>query len=164
MWAIRIFGYNLENWDGWLPLGVGLGAGLLSVLTLGVMARHKAARHVALKPEKDMPDPFVQGSAVDHRRALRRVGNPIKVFLAPPGQDNPQDSAWVLDRSVGGLCLSVEREYATGTFLRVLPSNAPDMAYWIDVDVRSCRPVKGGFELGVQFVKTPPWSILLLFG
>jgi hypothetical protein len=165
LWAIKILGYDLSNWELWLPFGVGIGAGLLSVTALMWASRRNAARKIDVKPDQaPNSDPFVQGSACEQRRALRRAGNPVKVFLAPPGEDTPQGSAWVLDRSVGGLCLNSEREYEAGTTLRVLPANAPDLAYWIEVEIRSCRAVKGGFEIGCQFVKTPPWSILLLFG
>ena len=166
LWALKILGYDLSNWELWLPFGVGIGAGLLSVTALVWASRRKATRQIAAKSDQLSPssDPFVQGSALEQRRALRRAGNPVKVFLAPPGEDSPQGSAWVLDRSVGGLCLTSDHEYDVGAALRVLPANAPDMAYWIDVEIRSCRAVKGGFEIGCQFVKTPPWSILLLFG
>jgi hypothetical protein len=166
LWAIKVLGYDLSNLELWLPLGVGIGAGLLSVAALAMVSRRKAARQLTQKSEQLSPnsDPFVQGSACEQRRALRRVGNPVKVFLASAGEDTPKASAWVLDRSVGGLCLSSEQEHPVGTTIRVLPASAPDIAYWVDVEVRSCRSVKGGFELGCQFVKTPPWSILLLFG
>ena len=38
------------------------------------------------------------------------------------------------------------------------------MTPWVDVEVRMCRALKDGYELGCQFVKTPNWSILLMFG
>ena len=45
-----------------------------------------------------------------------------------------------------------------------MPAHAPPMTPWTEVEVRSCRQKKDGYEVGCQFVKTPPWSILLLFG
>src|SRR5438128_1494916 len=98
VWTSKLFGLNLASWEGWLPLGVGLGAGLLSLMAVGVAVRRKQSRSVTTKTETEKPaaaDPFVLGSALEHRKALRRQGNPVKVFLAPPGEENPQGSAWV---------------------------------------------------------------------
>src|SRR5205807_67771 len=71
---------------------------------------------------------------------------------------------WVLDRSVGGLCLDLSAAFPEGTRLSLFPTQAPGMTPWTEVEVRSCRQKKDGYEVGCQFVKTPPWSILLLFG
>ena len=79
------------------------------------------------------------------------------------GKEKPFQ-AWVIDRSVGGLCLDSHTAYKEGTQLFLLPANAPETTPWVDVEVRSCRPSKDGYELGCRFVKTPPWAILLLFG
>ena len=48
--------------------------------------------------------------------------------------------------------------------LAVIPLNAPSITPWVDIEVRTCRKVGDNFELGCQFVKTPNWSILLMFG
>ena len=46
----------------------------------------------------------------------------------------------------------------------MLPTNASEQVPWIEIEVRTCRLVEDSWELGCQFVKTPQWSILLLFG
>ena len=72
--------------------------------------------------------------------------------------------ALVLDRSVGGLRLAAEEDVAAGTRLVVLPANAPELTPWIEIEVRGSNLVDDSWELRCQFVKTPQWSILLLFG
>jgi hypothetical protein len=34
----------------------------------------------------------------------------------------------------------------------------------VQLEVKNCRLVGSEYELGCQFVRTPPWSVLLLFG
>jgi hypothetical protein len=51
-----------------------------------------------------------------------------------------------------------------GTVLSVRPTSAEDIVPWVDLEVCVCRPADECFELGCRFVKTPPYSILLLFG
>jgi hypothetical protein len=81
-----------------------------------------------------------------------------------PEQKDQPSQGWVLDRSMGGMCLQTSVEFNPGTQLAVLPVNAPTMTPWVDIEVRTCREIKDGFELGCQFIKTPNWSILLMFG
>ena len=73
-------------------------------------------------------------------------------------------SGWVLDRSTGGMRLEVEREFAVGAFLKVRPRTTAAAPPWTDVVVRSCAPEAGGWQLGLQFVKTPSYNVLMLFG
>ncbi len=109
-------------------------------------------------------DPFVQGSATEQRKAHRRAGNPVEVLIAAEQSTTPDWRGWVVDRSVGGLCLCVPEEFAQGTFLRAIPANAPQLTPWTELEVRSCRSTNDGYEIGCQFVRQPPWSVLLLFG
>ena len=54
-----------------------------------------------------------------------------------------------------------------GTILSIRPVNADEIVPWIDLEVRSCRAsdeMPGHFEIGCQYVKSPPYSLQLLFG
>jgi hypothetical protein len=167
--AARYFGFDLPYAEYWVPLLVGVGMGLMVIGFIHRVGR----RQTAVPPPKPAPkkglefDPFVQGSATEQRRALRRGGNPVEVHLrrteSKEGKE-PLLCGWVLDRSVGGLCLLSPQEFAPDTFWSVLPVNATPMTPWVDVEIRSCRAVKDGWEIGCQFVKQPPWAVLLLFG
>lgn len=110
-------------------------------------------------------DPFIEGSRSEQRQGQRREGNAIEVFIATTGVDKKHPlSAYVVDRSVGGLCLESAIAFKEGSQLTLLPTHAPEMTPWTAVEVRSCRPSKDGFVVGCQFVRSPPWAILLLFG
>src|SRR5947209_5872474 len=116
-----------------------------------------------VKPEEKF-DPFVHGSANEKRTAHRRRGNPIQIHITDAEATRPPELGWVVDRSLGGLCLSVNAEVKPGTVLSVRACNAPETVGWSQIDVRSCRADGTAWELGCQFVRTPSWNVLLLFG
>jgi hypothetical protein len=103
----------------------------------------------------------------NQRAASRRVGNPIEVYVAAPeGKKNPSTGS-VLDRSLGGLRLAVYQETPVGLVLSVRPVEAESMVPWVDIQVRSCKvsqEMPGLYEVGCEYVKSPPYSIQLLFG
>jgi hypothetical protein len=106
---------------------------------------------------------FLQGVVTERRATPRRRGNAIEAFLSD-GQTETVP-AWVVDRSMGGLCMLVERSFDPGVQLHVRPRNAPQSAPWTVVVVKACRADgPGQWEIGCQFVQAPTWSVLLLFG
>ena len=159
-------GLNLPgNWQTWGVAAAGL-ASCLAGLVLGrrLFVRSPGAPPVAAPAAPPPPpDPFEFGSSSEKRAALRRKGAFVEVLVTDEAQQQHPWSAWVVDRSLGGLCLSVEREVEPGTVLRVRPRNAASMAPWVEVEVKSCKTEEGVLLLGCAFRKTPPYSVLLLF-
>ena len=154
---------DLPYSEYWLPLVIGMGVGLCAI-SVGKLAFGRK-NHLHQKPPQNFNhDPFTQGSASEQRKSFRRQGNPTGVFIALPEKKDKPAQGLVLDRSMGGICLHVSDEYKAGAQLAVLPVNAPTMTPWVDIEVRTCRELQDGYELGCQFVKTPNWSILLMFG
>lgn len=109
-------------------------------------------------------DPFEQGTNRERRNALRRGGNPVAILISDADAQTDPTPGWVVDRSTGGLCLSVPKAVTEGTVLSVRTSNAPESVPWVQLEVKNCRPVGKEFELGCRFLRTPPWSVMLLFG
>jgi hypothetical protein len=149
-----------------LPALVGVGAGLLGILTFHFLIRPGKPGGVVRIPRKAEAayDPFVEGSASEQRMAHRRTGNPVEVWVRLPPDELSQQHGYVLDRSVGGLCLLLENSFPNDTVLHVRPANAPPITPWVAVTVRSSRQTREGWQLGCQFIRTPPWAILLMFG
>jgi hypothetical protein len=161
-----ILGLKLPYAEIWLPLAVGMFSGGLCIVmyrTFGKRAALAAPPIPGFRKEQEF-DPFVQGSATEQRKSHRRCGNPVEVLLAPEQSTTPAWRGWVIDRSVGGLCLGVPNEFTEGFLLRVLPTNAATITPWTELEVRSCRSTNDGYEIGCRFVRQPPWSILLMFG
>jgi hypothetical protein len=109
-------------------------------------------------------DPFVHGSANEKRVAHRRSGNPVQILISDAEATRTPELGWVLDRSVGGLCLSVNAEVKPGSILSLRACHAPESIAWSQIEVRTCRQEGSAWELGCQFVRTPSWNVLLLFG
>ncbi len=103
-------------------------------------------------------------SLAERRGAIRREGAPVEVLVQAPTIKNGVTNGYVLDRSTGGLRLALATAIAPGSILQVRAVHAPDTTPWVVILVRSCRQNEKHFELGVEFEKTPPWNVLLLFG
>lgn len=142
-----------------LLAGSGFGVGLI----VGLLCRRSAAvplppAPVALPPAED-PDP-----ARDKRRNPRRPGRSVEVYVAIPGSISDPCKGVVLDRSVGGLGLLVGDEYPVESRISVLPAAASKMTPWVEMQVKSCRRSGEDWEIGVQFLQTPPYATMVLFG
>lgn len=159
-------GYDRIPWEWIIPCSAGLvAAGTAFVLSRFAFAKPEPASP-AVPTEKPTAeyDPFVQGSATEQRSAFRRGGNPVRILINDPQQKGEVKEAWVVDRSVGGLCLAVKEAIAEGSSMEIRAANAPPATPWVEVQVKSCRQGKDDWEIGCQFAKTPPWAVMLLFG
>jgi hypothetical protein len=160
---------GLQNWQEWFAPLAGIVSAMMA-LWMGrawVSSRHQTKPALAApdeKPGQVNPDPFVHGSSSEKRTALRRAGQPIKVTLCPEEDKSKQCPGWVIDRSVGGLCLYVNEPYPENTILSLRANHAPAEVPWTKVEVKRCQASRDGYELGCQFLSTPTWNVLLLFG
>jgi hypothetical protein len=149
----------------WLPAVVFLAVagGFYLVLRPGKTVADEPK--VAVVTEKQTEVSAVKSK--DQRVVSRRQGNPVQVHVAAEGAKEEPGVASVLDRSVGGIRLATFHEVQAGTVLSIRPINADAMVPWVEVEVRSCtvsKEMPGQFEVGCQYVKSPPYSIQLLFG
>lgn len=96
----------------------------------------------------------------------RRRGTPVAVVVTDADAQQEPVQGWVVDRSLDGLCLELEvsREVAAGTVLGVRPVDAPVTIPRVLVSVQHCQKSRRSWELDCQFVRTPPWSVRMLFG
>jgi hypothetical protein len=106
-----------------------------------------------------------QNQSRSERRAAprRSAGNRVEVYLTDNTSEEPL-LGWVVDRSVGGLRLHVEKPLSEGTILSIRPRKAQQTAPWLAIEIRSCRPDGSAWQVGCRFVKPPQWNDLLLFG
>jgi PilZ domain len=111
------------------------------------------------------PDPFLQGPQSDRRQTPRRAGQAIKVSIQFANDQKTVFEGFVMDRSMGGLRLLLERPLATNQMLNVRSTDAPQSVTWVQVQVRrSYQLPDKSYEVGCQFIRTPPWAVLLTFG
>jgi hypothetical protein len=143
--------------DGWV-LAIGLGGAVLGVLFVTTLFTRRPAK-------KNLPpNPYALGTTLEQRGAHRRKGNPIGIHITDANAKGEPFHGVITNRSTGGLGLEVDRPIDVNTTVSVRVVNAPVTVPWIQVQVRSCRQQANGWLLGCQFVKPPPWSIMLLFG
>jgi hypothetical protein len=105
-----------------------------------------------------------RGSPKDNRRSLRRGGNPVPVLVSDLEAGEETLQGLVLNRSRGGLCLSVPHRVEVGRLLSVRTPDYPEDLGSVQIRVRHCKRKGDSFQLGCQFMETHPWSVLLLFG
>jgi len=144
--------------DGWV-IAIGVGGAALGVVFVTTLFTRKPARRNPLPP-----DPYAMGTTLEQRVAHRRKGNPIGVHITDAEAKGEPIHGVITNRSAGGLGLEVDRPIDVNTTVSVRVVKAPVTVPWIQVQVRSCRQQENGWLLGCQFIKPPPWSIMLLFG
>jgi hypothetical protein len=114
---------------------------------------------------KDSPGPnrvTSTATAPERRQAPRRGGEPVEVFLDDGGSSKPL-SAWVRNRSAGGLGISCAQPFAEGTLLNARVTVASAETPWTPLTVRACTPFVTGWMLHCQYVSTPDEEVRLLF-
>jgi hypothetical protein len=139
---------------------------LVSLLGFLLYTKSRTPR-TSSQPKKPLPsirDPFVQGGTSERRTSLRRKGTLVEVQLRDAEARADLGTGWVTDRSMGGLCVTVEGEVEPGEVFSVRAVKAPTSAPWVQLEVKSCRLKDGKWELGCQFVRQPTWNVLMLFG
>jgi hypothetical protein len=103
-------------------------------------------------------------SAVEKRKSDRRSGKHVDVLISDAIHNAESECAWVIDRSMGGLALTVEQPRDVGDILTVRPAEASEHIPWVQVEVRYCERLCTGWRLGCKFIRSPPYSVLMLYG
>lgn len=157
---------NLHSLNLWAASIVGILVGGATLL-LGQFLVSRGFRPKSPTPTTSSDrryDPFLFGSHLEKRTSLRRSGNPVPVVITDPMMPEERFEGWVLDRSVGGLCLSSPRAFPVDAYLSIRAANAPNAIPSVRVKVRHHRKYDGRFSIGCQYAESYPWSVLLLFG
>jgi hypothetical protein len=150
---------------------------LLSLLGAGTsIPPHEGAQPLAPAPqakEIDFPaqpevtasyDPFLAGSTSEVRRTPRRGGASITVSFNRAGSTDRPLEGWVVNRSLGGLCLCSPRGFDVDTILRLKSKKGGDSAATLEVRVRGVREEGQRWMLHCQFTIQPSAQTLMMFG
>ena len=167
MLAALLRGHDVPHPEVWLAVVAGLLSMSLALMVARFVfgrRREPAAEPPPPKESGPVPDPFEHGSATERRFALRRSGRQVRVFVTNLEATTKPVEGWVMDRSVGGMCLSLYEPIEKGAKLKVIAENAPEGTPWVEVEVKTVRLDGDRCEVGCQFLRTPSWSTLLLFG
>ena len=96
--------------------------------------------------------------------SVRRGGNPVKNHVALAGHKSNPITGYILDRSLGGLAMSLGQEIKPGTVVAIRSAQVLEMTPWYDVEVMRCQKTGNDWLVSCRFVKTPPYSVLMSFG
>jgi hypothetical protein len=101
---------------------------------------------------------------IQERRSWPRRKKMLQVLVQDAGQENPPLPAWIVNRSLGGLCLSIDQPIEVGTILRVRQPSAPADIPWVEVQVMRLQAKENTWELGCQFTRALTWDLIMQFG
>ena len=153
---------EIPQFTGWtIPVAGALAAGLAYAAGSLFFGRRKS-----LPPPAGETAPAVRlpQGPTDRRSSYRRQGTDVEVHITDAEVKTHPVHGWVVDRSVCGLCLRAPASFAVGTILSLRPCKAPGVVPWVQVEVKNCRQQENSWEVGCQFLRTPPYNVLLLFG
>jgi len=103
------------------------------------------------------------GQSVERRVWPRRCRD-VSVLLADLEDREVPFAGLVVNYSLGGLCLTTDREIDEGTVLRARTASAASSVPWVQIKVRNRRRQEESWELGCGFVLTPAWEMFTLLG
>ncbi len=92
-----------------------------------------------------------QAAGADQRVHPRYETRPFRLEVAATRSGHSFEGL-VVNQSLGGLCVCVPKPFPAGTQLQVRGDGNDG---WIPILVRNCRPHRGGWALGCQFVNGP---------
>jgi hypothetical protein len=137
---------------------VGLAGAVLLPFAAWALTRRRV-----VPPPPDTPEPARRFVPAEYRGAVRRTGNAVRVVVRD-GSHRPYEG-FVIDRSAGGLCLTLGRHLAAGAALEVRAAAAPEGSPWVGaVVVHSAKLGAGVWRVGCHFTTPPPGAVLHLFG
>jgi PilZ domain len=155
--------FGVLPWEAFALVAIGgLAGGLAIALFMLLGRRSSSVEPVYGSGDADGPD---LPPSPSRRAAPRRAGRHVDVLISDADHEAPAHQGWVIDRSAGGLALGSLHPAEVGTILSVRPLAAPDHEPWVQVEIRQCAELDhGSWRLGCKFVRTPPYSLMMLFG
>lgn len=100
----------------------------------------------------------------EKRRAPRRGSNLAVVRITRPGSWSKSAEGWVVNKSLGGMCLCSPRKFDTDAILEITPKRQSGSDSTLEVRVVQVRTEGTRYMLHCQFTKHPPAHVLRLFG
>lgn len=102
--------------------------------------------------------------STQRRLSNRRMSSPVAVLVtAGDGGSEPAPST-IINRSEGGLCLTLPDAVPQGTTLKVRLALPLEDLPWVPVKVRHCQVLGNRWKIGCQYVGDPSEEDVLLFG
>jgi hypothetical protein len=98
----------------------------------------------------------------EKRRSPRRGASLTVVQITRPGSWSRPVEGWVVNKSLGGMCLCSPRRFDAQTLLEVRPKRSPNPKSKVELRVLETREQGGRYMLHCQFVSHPPTDVFQL--
>src|ERR1700730_8375570 len=141
MLAQQVINLDPSQAGSWVPWAIGVAVAVVAALAcFGLLYRHQASPQQSPAQKADpLLDPFIHGSGAEKRTALRRVGSPTAVLISDAEALGPPVHGQVIDRSMGGVGMTIDGPIEVGAILSVRVANATALIPWVQVEVKNCR-------------------------
>jgi hypothetical protein len=154
--SFSILAVEVAPWQLWsLPLVTLVSVGVGLALGWFLAMRHMTATVVGSGPHSTGKKP---ASVHDEKYWAEKRSSPRFVARSSHVQvtESPGHATAIegvlLNRSLGGLGLSVDRQFQSGKILHVKVGGDAEAAGWVRVEVRYCRFERGRWTLGCKFL------------
>lgn len=156
---------SLPRWEIWVGPVAGLFcAGLVVVGGRLFFGSRRAHQPDPLEEQgKELAARYQAQASPKRRKTARGKGTPVRIFVSDAEAKAEPFSAYIQNRSIGGLCVSLVQPVQVGTILSVRPAKEMDENPWHQVEVKYCRRADDGYEMGCQFLGRPNWNMLMKF-
>jgi hypothetical protein len=139
----------------------------LLIGALALVIGQRALKRPEVKIVEEEPqstDQFTHKCVSEKRQVFRRRGQCVEVDITDHEVKETPWHGWVIDRSIKGLRLGVDRNVEVGTLLNVRVCQMSPPMPWYEVKVVHSKPNAPTYEIGCEFVTPPTWNVLLIFG
>ncbi len=159
-------GFDLGHFHIVIAAIIGLGFGALAlVLGQHVFARKKVPSKFPAASSAQDSKPKKESLHSEKREAYRRSGRYVQVEMCRElGKNCRISPGLVLDRSMGGIRISLEEDFPSGIKMYIRVANQKPPMPWQEIEVRHCKPAGNEYEMGAKFVNTLSYNLLVMFG
>jgi hypothetical protein len=141
------FDLSQARWELWsVPVAGFICTGLVLMGGRWLMAR----RHVP-ESQPNEHNPYSTVISPKRRQTPRGRGAPSRILIFDKNGPKEPFSGYVINRSIGGLCVSLVQPLEEGSILSVRPAKDPRDDVWYEVLVKYCRATDTGWEMGCEF-------------
>lgn len=144
-----------------------IGCSLVSKLhdtEVAALLQGRPVGQVRARAENTTASTAASARSHERRAAPRQQTGPTALEVCNALASLTPEQGWLVDRSQGGLCLSVGRAYQEGSKLKVRPFRSADSVRWLLLKVRNHRRQGNRWLLGCEFVVAPSSNQLLQLG
>jgi hypothetical protein len=154
------FDFSTIRWELWsVPVAGVICTGLVLMGGRWLMGR----RQPETPQTQDPLNPYQSVATPKRRQTPRGRGAPTRILILDKNGPKEPFSGYVINRSIGGLCVSLVQPLEEGSVVSVRPAKEAFDDTWYEVEVKYCRATDTGWEMGCEFLSRASSNTMLKF-